>query len=179
MTPISTPFQINRNTEGVELTGIDGRTFREFIRLCSDYCKLGKIYHFSIKEITASEAQKNYLFLCLSMAAEETGQTTESMRTYFENTAYKMALDEQDDFFNESDWIAHIIDLDGVVQGKALITMSSWTTSMMYDFIQLIQGIFLRQYPNFIFPNPEDYTLPRKGRKNILPFPELKMIVRF
>jgi hypothetical protein len=173
MKPISTPFQIDY--ENKSLIGIDRGNFINFFKMCFQYCKAGKIYQFKVHEVTHSELQRNYLFLCMALMADETGRTTQSIRAYYEDLAFEVAMDNENDFLKKDDWIINIVNFDGEVTGVQLKSMTDWNVSMMNDFIDLVQGHFLRQYENFGFPNPKDYDLPKKGRKNELPYPELIM----
>ena len=166
MLPISTPFQIEKTDTEVKLIGYGikqrERLFKEFLSTS----KNGKIYQLKFVEVTASEVQRNYMFLCLSLAADHAGYSSEGLRAVFENMVFESAKDIEQDFFKSEDWLIDIVDLQGEVKGQTLVHMSKWTTQMMSDFIDLIQAAFTRMHPDFIFPDPKDYKLPKVGRKN-------------
>lgn len=180
MKPISVPFRVEKNDSEINLIGygVDQRT--EFFKTVASWCKNGKIYQMTIKEVTASEVQRNYLFLCLSLAAEHIGYTSDALRALIENIAFECALDVDNDFISAEDWIIDIIDIEtSEVKGQTLRHMSDWDVSMMRDFIDLFQGYFMRKFPEFKFPNPKDYMLPKVGRKNEVPFPNVKTTLKF
>lgn len=170
--PISMPFRIEKGEKEMKLVGYGLPQRNEFFKQIFDWCKEGKIYQLKPVEVTASEVQRNYLFLCLSLAGEHIGMTSDGLRATIEDMVLNAANDPNDEFFNSDEWLVDVIDLEtGEHKGKKLATMSQWSTGMMSDFIDFFQGVFLRLHNDFIFPNPEDYKLPKVGRRNEVPYP--------
>lgn len=91
MKAISPPFQIERDGNTVVFYGYGAAERKEFNRLIAAYCSGGKTYQMSVKEVTASEVQTNYLHLCISVASKEFGVTDLDLRHFFYSEVVKRA----------------------------------------------------------------------------------------
>jgi hypothetical protein len=174
--PISVPFSIEDDNQ---LIGIDRTRFLDFFKMCFSWCKKGKIYQFSVKEVTAAEVQQNYFHLCMSLASESTGMTPTQIEYLFRAQILKKAISGQDENFNASDWVIDVIDpITSEIVGQELERFSKWDTTMLTNFLDYFELGITAMFPNFKMPNPKDYTLEVKGKKRQLPFPELKMTIK-
>lgn len=176
MIPISAPFSLEDNV----LIGMDEKAMNIFFKQVCEWSKLGKIYQLMPREVTASEVQRNYIKLCVSMVAEDMGVDPKAIQIGLEEMIFHLASDPNEDLYLSSTWLVDVIDIDtGEVMRQKLISMSSWTSSMFIEFQQFMSEWYKRKIPNFKFPNPDMYKLPRKGRKRELPNPELKITFKF
>lgn len=176
MIPISAPFTLEDNV----LIGMDEKAMNAFFKQVTDWSKLGKIYQLVPREVTASEVQKNYIMLCISMIANDMAVDPKSVQISLEEMIFYLASDPNEELYLSSTWLTEVIDLDtGEVLRQKLISMSSWTSSMFSDFQHFFSEWYKRKNPKFSFPDPDTYKLPRKGRKRELPNPELRLTFKF
>ena len=177
MKPISPPFQIDGDKT---LIGIDAHNMNLFFKQVFEWCKAGKIYQLKPFEVNASEVQRNYVMLCLSLIAEEMGVNTDSIKVFFEDMVFECATNPEDDFFNSETWLENIVDIETQeLKKQKLKSMARWTTTMFNDFLDFVKLWYTRKNPNFIFPDSSMYELPVKGRKRELPNSEQKLIFKF
>ena len=176
----SSPFRTEKDGNKIKLIGYGKKQQKAFFQSFFSECKNGGMYQLKVVEVTASELQRNYLFVCLKFASDHCGHSVDGLRATFENIMLECALDEVNDYYKPEDWIVNVVDLaSGEVKKQSLVTMSKWTASMMSDFIELVHFVFKQMYPDFIFPNPKDYVCERVGRKNEVPFPDDVTVYEF
>lgn len=164
---ISPPFQIERDGNTVVFYGYGAAERKEFNRLIAAYCSGGKTYQMSVKEVTASEVQTNYLHLCIGAACKDFGVTNLQLRHFFYAKALERAKEGIDNNFEYGDWVLQVFDpMSGELLKEDLLPMHKWSVSMMAAFIDFVQYSIKAHFPDFKFPDPEKYKLPAKGRKN-------------
>jgi len=167
MKAISPPFMVERDGNTVVFYGYGAAERKEFNRLIAAYCSGGKTYQMSVKEVTASEVQTNYLHLCIGAACSEFGVTGLQLRHFFYAKALERVMAAFDNNFEYEDWILQVIDpTTGELIKEDLKPLHEWSVSMVSTFIDFVQSSVNALYPDFKFPDPEKYKLPAKGRKN-------------
>ena len=176
MTPKSMPFQIESDNE---LIGIDRLSYITFMKQCLRWCKMGKIYQFTIKEVTASEVQQNYYFASLAHCANSLGCTPISLESTIKKKIFEMAMNGSNEAFLKSDWIVEVVDITTSEVTYEIERFSKWTTSMLNAFLDVLEFIACDMMPGFKKLNPKEYSFEVRGKKRQLPFPELKMILKF
>lgn len=169
----SDPIKVRRVQKGTGkqvalLVGWTVDVRKKFMQEVVKYAKDGKLYQMSFREVTASEVQRNYMFLCLSLAADSFGWTESYARCYFENKMEQLAKLEDNDYHDAAVWLNEIIDLDTAEVKSKLKPMSDWKVGMMNQFIELIHAETQRHFPNFLFPDSKEYKGEILGAKHTL-----------
>jgi hypothetical protein len=177
--PQTAPFKVD-NTDGVcKIIGCGPTQFKSLFTEIGQRAKPNKIYVLKLVEMTASEVQKNYLFLCLSLVAEEAGTSSENLLAVFENQILRRAIEGYDDNCQKEDWVQEIHDIaTQEIVGQQIKSLTKWNTSMMNYFLEYFMMAIKDTYPTFVFPNPEDYKSPRVGRKNDVMFPDESYVIK-
>ena len=164
---VSAPFKINIENGKVIFNGWGKRLKMIFYKQIVSACKPNKLYQIKFIEVNAAGVHKNYMFMCLGMAAKELGYTKEGLRAYFERIVKLGALDEDNDHFSKDDWIIDIVDIEsGEIVGHKLKSVNDWKVQMVNDFIDIIQFNTQKVYPRFVFPESKDYTGEVIGTRN-------------
>jgi hypothetical protein len=168
----SVPFRIEKELNKVKLIGYGRTQQKAFFKSFFSECKNGGIYQLKPVEVTASELQRNYLFAVYSVISKQTGHGADSIRAYFENVMLELSLDVENDFYSREMWVLDVCDIEtGEVKKQNLRTLTTWTVSMMSDFIEMVVFVTSSKFSNVKIPNPKYYTLERVGRKNEVPYP--------
>ena len=164
---LSAPFKVEKEGKKITLIGYGAKQRKTFFAQVSDAAKNGKIYQLKLIEVTAAEVHRNYVFMCISLAAEQLGYTPEGLRAEIEDRVFHLAMDEQDDYFKRSDWIIDVVDIETQeVKKQTLRTMSHWSVSMMNDFFDVFKYLMSKMLPNFTFPDPKEFSGIVKGARN-------------
>lgn len=164
---VSPPFSVSNDGQTVTFTGYGADERKEFNRLIAAYCVPGRTYQMLVKEVTASEVQTNYLHLCLSCAAKEFGVTDLDLRHFFYSKVLERALEGADGNFQYDDWVLCVFNpMTQELVKEELQPMHKWDVTMMRNFIGFVQSSVKAHFPDFVFPDPEKYNKPIRGRKN-------------
>jgi hypothetical protein len=164
---VSPPFSVSNDGQAVTFTGYGTDERKEFNRLIAAYCVPGRTYQMSVKEVIASEVQTNYLHLCLGAACGEFGATDLQLRHFFYAKVLDRVKEGFDNNFEYNDWILQVIDpMTGELLKEELQPMHKWDVTMMRNFIDFVQSSVKAHFPDFVFPDPEKYNKPIRGRKN-------------
>ncbi len=164
---VSPPFSVSNDGQTVTFTGYGADERKEFNRLIAAYCVPGRTYQMSVKEVTASEVQTNYLHLCLSCAAKEFGVTDLDLRHFFYDEALKRVMSGIDGNFQYDDWVLCVFNpMTQELVKEELQPMHKWDVTMMRNFVDFMQSSVKAHYKDFVFPDAKTYNKPIKGRKN-------------
>ena len=164
---ISAPFKINKKQDEAEIRGYGATERKDFFHQIISEAKDGKLYQIKLVEVTPSEVQRNYMFMCLKLAANELGYSQPELRAVLEDIVFKSALDAENDFWDRTEWIIEPVDKNtGEVKAKALKTLSTWKVGMMNQFIELIHFLTCDSFPKFKFPDPEKYKGEILGKRH-------------
>ncbi|MDZ7876086.1 MAG: hypothetical protein U5L45_00365 [Saprospiraceae bacterium] len=163
--PVSPPFKV----EDGALIGIDREGFAAFFLLVLSECKRGKIYRFRAEEVKSSGVQKNYYFANLDLAAQAIGLTAVSLEYHLKEVVKTWAISGEYPDFLRDEWTNQIVSLKTGEVTYEIKTFSSWTTSMLSSFIDVLEHVAKDMIDGFKMLDPKTYGITAKGEKRQLP----------
>lgn len=172
---LSTNFKI----EDDKIIGIDENELYNFIRkFYNENKNSSKFFCLKIVEQTSSQRIQNYLHVIISSFSKESGIPKQELEVFFKNSCIE-SYKKNNTLINDNLFHNSVYDLfTGEEYQYQLKSISSMTNSELVNYIDFVKSIINEAFPDFIFPNPDDYHIPTKGQKNELTFPNLSIIMK-
>jgi hypothetical protein len=162
--------RIGQQLNTVQLRGYGDIERRAFFKAVAMYAKQGKMYQLALVEVTASEAQKNFMWLIINVAAKSLGYSPSEFRLFMEQLVFECAMNSQDDYFERTEWVDDVVNLEtGELVKSQLKSPRLWKTGMCSDFTNFVTAYANNKSETPIkFPDPTDFKGEAKGEKNLV-----------
>lgn len=160
------PFKFEKIDNKIQYTGIGRKEIYRLLKKVADLLKPNKAYIIKVVEMTHAQVHSNYAHMCVKLAADEFGYSSDEFRAMIEDEIYQRAMNPDDDYFDRSEWIIEVADREtGEVKATKLKGMSSWKIGQMSQFIEILHLLTYKQFEGFKFPDPEQYTGQIQGTR--------------